>query len=242
MRVDVNDSLRLLAKGIYEPAETELVKSVVKPGDVVLDVGANIGYYTLIFARLVGDEGKVFAFEPDPANCALLRENVALNGYTNVVVSQAAASNRNGRVRLHLSDANKGDHRIYDSHDGRPCIEVPAVQLDELFADDDRRIDFIKMDIQGAEGLALEGMSFLLDRTPPRMLLMEFAPKALRRAGTEPASVLGWLTSFGYELHEIDRHGTRAGPLNASELLGRYSEETEEFANLVCTRGDVSWA
>lgn len=90
MFLDSKDSLRLSIHGIYEPLETELAKKEVKKGNVVLDIGANIGYYTLIFAKLVGEDGKVFAFEPDPTNFALLKKNVEMNGYKNVMFVQKA--------------------------------------------------------------------------------------------------------------------------------------------------------
>jgi len=152
MFLDSKDSLNLSINGVYEPFETELVKKEIKKGDVVLDIGANIGYYTLIYAKLVGEEGKVFAFEPDPDNFALLKKNVEINGYRNVILAQKAVSNKTGKIRLYLSEVNKGDHRIYDSHDGRKSIEIETIRLDDYFKNYNVRIDFIKMDVQGAEG------------------------------------------------------------------------------------------
>src|ERR1700674_193031 len=90
MFLDRNDSLQLYATGIYEPIETEIVKREVRSGEVVLDIGAHIGYYTLLFARLVGESGRVFAFEPDPANFAILSSNVAVNAYENVTLIRSA--------------------------------------------------------------------------------------------------------------------------------------------------------
>ena len=119
MFLDSVDSLRLSFNGVYEPCETEFVMNEIKKGDVVLDIGANIGYYTLIFARLVGEEGKVFAFEPDPENFALLKKNVEINGYHNVVLVQKAISNKTGKIRLFKFDDFKAGHRIHDSHDSR---------------------------------------------------------------------------------------------------------------------------
>jgi len=152
MFLDSKDSLSLSIYGIHEPLVTELVKKEIKKGNVVLDIGAHIGYYTLIFAKLVGEEGKVFAFEPDPTNFSLLKKNVEINGYKNVELVQKAVSNKNGKIKLYLSEENSGDHRIYNSHDGRKFIEVEAIRLDDYFKNYNGAIDFIKMDIQGAEG------------------------------------------------------------------------------------------
>jgi len=152
MFLDSKDSLCLSINGVYEPFETELVKKEIKKGDVVLDLGANIGYYTLIFGKLVGKRGKVFAFEPDPTNFSLLKKNVEMNGYKNVELVQKAVSNKTGKIKLYLCEDNKGDHRIYNSHDGRQSIEIEAIRLDDYFKNYNGAVDFIKMDIQGAEG------------------------------------------------------------------------------------------
>ncbi|MFQ5574888.1 MAG: FkbM family methyltransferase [Terriglobia bacterium] len=163
MYLDSKDSLRLSLNGIYEPLETELVQKEVVEGNVVLDLGAHIGYYTLIFARLVGSQGKVFAFEPGPDNFALLEKNVQVNRYRNVTLVQRAVSEAAGRVRLYLNEGNTADHRMYDSRDGRKHIEVETVRVDDYFAEYEGKIDFIKMDIQGAEGAALSGMVRLIE-------------------------------------------------------------------------------
>src|SRR5262249_36182110 len=154
------------ANGVYEPFETGLLQNQLRPGDVVVDVGANIGYYTLLFARCVGPRGRVFAFEPDQTNFDLLRRNVERNGYTNVTLVRKAVAAQSGKLRLYLCEDNKGDHRTYDSHDGRPSLEIDAVSLDDYFAGERGSIALIKMDIQGAEEGALRGMRRLLADNP----------------------------------------------------------------------------
>ncbi|MDQ3242738.1 MAG: FkbM family methyltransferase [Gemmatimonadota bacterium] len=134
MYLDPVDSLLLSMRGIYEPAETALVQQLVGPGSTVLDIGANIGYYTLQFAELVGASGRVIAFEPDPANFELLARNTQLNGYLNVTLVQRAASNTAGILNLHRSITNWGDSRIFDSHDGRSTVEIASLRLDDHLA------------------------------------------------------------------------------------------------------------
>jgi hypothetical protein len=92
MMLDSMDSLNLSVSGTYEPFQTSLVKQWIKPGNTVLDIGANIGYYTLIFAKLVGTSGRIFAFEPEPNSFMILSEIVARNNYTNVTRYQKAVS------------------------------------------------------------------------------------------------------------------------------------------------------
>src|SRR5258708_4586206 len=133
MWLDDKDSLELATREIYEPMETRLFKKEIKPGQTVLDIGANIGYYTLIAAKLVGPSGKVYAFEPDPTNFKILKKNVERNGHSNVVLVNQAVADKNKKVRLYLNPANKGDHRIYDSKDGRSSIAVRTIRLDDLF-------------------------------------------------------------------------------------------------------------
>jgi len=232
---DSGGILSLLIHGIYEPLETELVKKEIKKGDVVLDIGANIGYYTLIFAKLVGEEGKVFAFEPDPTNFSLLKKNVELNGYKNVVLVQKAVSNKTGKIRLYLSKDNRADHRIYNSGDGRQSIESEATRLDDYFKNYDGKIAFIKMDIQGAEGGALQGMFNLLKKNNVK-IAMEFCPIGLKRFGMEPEECLKLLTESGFTLYEIAEREKKIKPVDIPKLLEIYTPEEENRTNIFCQR------
>jgi FkbM family methyltransferase len=232
---DSGGILGLLIHGIYEPLETELVKKEIKKGEVVLDIGANIGYYTLIFAKLVGEEGKVFAFEPDPTNFSLLKKNVELNGYKNVVLVQKAVSNKTGKIRLYLSKDNRADHRIYNSGDGRQSIESEATRLDDYFKNYDGKIAFIKMDIQGAEGGALQGMFNLLKKNNVK-IAMEFCPIGLKRFGMEPEECLKLLTESGFTLYEIAEREKKIKPVDIPKLLEIYTPEEENRTNLFCQR------
>jgi FkbM family methyltransferase len=234
MFLDSEDSLRL-STGVYDEFEIELVKKEIKPGDTVLDLGANIGYYTLIFAKLVGKSGKVYAFEPDPNNFALLKKNVKINGYNNVVLINKAVSNKTEKLKLYLCEDNNGDHRIYDSHDGRKCIEIESVKLDNYFKDYNGKVDFIKIDIQGAEAAAAQGMFNLLKKNKSVKIISEFWPIGLKRFGVEPIEYLNLLTKLGFRLFNIEEQ-KKITPTSISELLERYTLKKENFANLLCVR------
>jgi FkbM family methyltransferase len=229
----ISPSLR--STGAFEPWETALVKAELRPGDVVLDVGANIGYYTLIFANLVGPTGKVYAFEPDPTNFALLRHNVGLNGYRNVVLVNKAVSDRTAAARLFLCDFNTGDHRIYDSADGRPSVPIETVDLDSFFGRR-RRLDFIKFDIQGAEWAALHGMTGLLRRHDRLKMITEFWPFGLSKYGVSAADYLAFLLGQGFQLFDIDEPAARLAPADPARLLATYVPEKEDFTNLLCVK------
>jgi FkbM family methyltransferase len=223
MYLDKLDSLRLGVFGIHEPVETRWIQEHVPTGGVAIDIGANIGYHTLLLARQVGPNGHVYAFEPDPDNFALLTRNVALNGYRNVTLEQAALSDATGTLRLYRSATNLGDHRLFDSGDGRPFVEVPALPLDEYFRAYSGRLDYVKMDIQGGEASALAGMRGVLARYPSVALSSEFWPAGLTRAGRVPASYIAALLTPGRRGFEIDESAVRIVETTADDLLLRYT-------------------
>ena len=148
MFLDPNDSLRLSLWGEYEPFETQLFTNHIENGDMVLDIGANIGYYTLLAARQVGPQGRVYAFEPDPDNFALLQKNIRQNGYKNFALENRAISNQNGKIKLFKDGKNWGGHRIYDTDRNKEHVTVDVITLDRFFADGTTEIDLIKMDIE----------------------------------------------------------------------------------------------
>lgn len=199
MILDEKDTLGLSIGRVHEPHITELAKKEIKNGDIVLDLGANIGYFTLIFSRLAGPEGKIFAFEPDPTNFSILKENIKINNCFNVVLIQKAVADKNKKGFIYLSEENKGDHRIYDSGDKRRKIEIETASLDNYFKNSKQKINFIKMDIQGAEILALRGMSQLLKSNKQWLkILAEFWPYGFRKADTKPAEFFEILKKYGF--------------------------------------------
>ncbi|MFN4133512.1 MAG: FkbM family methyltransferase, partial [Candidatus Hadarchaeales archaeon] len=218
---------------VYEPITTKVVKREIKKGDVVLDIGAHIGYYTLIFAKNVGNSGKVYAFEPEPHNFQLLLKNVEYNGYTNVVALQKAVSNKTGKIRLYLSDDYSVDHSIFSSSGRGKFIEVDSISLDDYFKN--QKVDFIKMDIQGGEGLAFEGMKSLLNRNRTIKILFEFWPAALQESGTDHAQLLKWLLKRGFKfMYEINEKKKKITQIKLDKFLKMYP--LESASNILCMR------
>jgi FkbM family methyltransferase len=237
MFLDSKDVLRLSIRGSHEPLATNLVKKEIKKGDIVLDIGANIGYYTLIFARLVGEGGKVYAFEPDPVNFSLLKKNIEVNGYQNVVLVQKAVSNKTGKTRLYLSEYT-ADHRIYDSHDGRRSMEIESTTLDDFFSMP-VNIGFIKMDVQGSELLIFQGMSRLLNTGVK--ILAEFSPKSLKKAGTSPEKYLELLEKSSFTLYDINEREKKIEPAIIEKLLKKYAPDKGNSTNLFCVKTISTW-
>ena len=228
----------LVHAGCFEPFLTELVANELRPGDTVLDLGAHIGYYTLLFARLVGPGGRVVALEPDPDNFALLERNVALNGYRNISAYNLAAAEGPGRRALYKSADNAGDHRLHAAEAGRSAVPVDAVAVDDLFRDRGN-IGFVKMDVQGSEGSALEGMAGLLARSPRVKMMLEFWPFGLARAGYGALRLLDRLRALGFRVYEADEADGSVRKTDPRRLLERYPETRDVFTNLWCVKGSI---
>jgi FkbM family methyltransferase len=229
-----------LVVGGWELEETAWFLRTVKPGNTVVDAGANTGYYTVIGSRLVGDKGKIYAFEPDPTNFALLQKNVKLNGCTNVVLEQKALSNRKGTIKLFIAVENKGDHRIYQPEgESRQSIDVEAVRLDEYFKEQKRGIDVLKMDVQGAEGMILEGMAGLLEgRTDGPTIFMEFWPNALAGMGTDAGALLKKLQTYDYKFYEFRPGNDKVRLVDPAALVAAYPvDDPVPQTNLLVLRG-----
>jgi len=234
MYLDKQDSLWLSINGIHEKFETDLVKQEIKKGDVVIDIGANIGYYTLIFAKLVGDTGKVFAFEPDPTNFELLRKNIEANGYKNVMLNQKALSDKEGKVALTLIKQNTAGHHISSAQQApKNSIQVDTITADDYFKNFDHKIDFIKMDVEGAESKVLNGMTNLLRNNVDLKMMVEYNPDGIRNMGLEPASYLELLVANGFSIMDINRKNMKIENISMQSLLTKYDDE---YTNLLCIR------
>lgn len=203
MLLDSQDSLNLASGQVYEPQEVALVQQIIQAGDVVIDIGANIGYYTLLFASLVGETGEVLAFEPDPQNFAILQQNVALNHYSQVILEPKALSYSASQSHLYLCHENHGMHRLYPSVCCQDNVLVETVALDAYLANYERDIDFIKIDIEGAEYAAVQGMQRTLRRFPNLMLLTEFSPAALFEFGIDPQNYVQLLIEQDFHLYTL---------------------------------------
>jgi len=234
--LDKLDSLKLFFRGSYEEFETETVKKIIKKNDIVLDVGANIGYFTLIFAKLVGKDGIVFAFEPEPTNFDLLKKNVTINGYKNVILIRKALSDRTGKTKLFLSEGNLGDHIIMDTKENRNSIEIDTITGEDYFRDLNKKINFIKMDIQGAEINALRGMSSLLQKMNEIKIMIEFAPNWLKNFGNDPLELLSLLNEYDFKVSEIDDSEKKIIPIDSQELIKKYPPERKGYTNLLCSK------
>ena len=221
---------RIAVKRRYEPHVVAVFRGLLEPGAVVVDVGANAGYYSLTAASSVGPSGQVYAFEPGAISCRLLERSAAANGFTNVKVFECAASDREGMVGFGMDDSNG---RI--SHDGVADLQVRSVMLDRVLAER-RRVRVIKIDVEGAEARVVRGATELIRRDRPS-IVSEFCPYGLRLASSiEPGGYLGLLRSLGYELRVIPATGPLPEPQSDARILEQVGGEgPEDHVDLLAT-------
>lgn len=236
-RHDRGVSLGVLAGDGHEAFREEWVGKYVRPGDVAVDVGANIGLYTLALARAVGPAGWVFAFEPEPKNFLMLQRNLVLNGCANVGAFRTAVCRSSGCVRLHLSDSNSGDHRVYPvPGEGRDSfVNIPAVSLDDFLAGGE--VNFLKVDVQGAELDVLRGAQRLIASQPRLAMLVEYWPQGLRQAGGSAAELGRLLQDAGFRVSQVrDQDGLNLA-VPVDDLAGLFPTDSSRFCDLLCLKG-----
>lgn len=220
---EVGMAPQLLEKGVYEPFETNLVKDTLKPGDTVINIGANFGYYTLLAAKLVGPEGKVFAFEPEPKNFSLLEGNIKRNNIQNVEISNQAVSNEdNITLNLYTDEKNVGNPSLSEKNipNLKGLVEVKTVTLSTFFSDrpDILKINLIQMDTQGSEGNIIKGSTSLIEKFHPT-IIMEFWPYGLSNLNSEPVALLETLEKIGYTRFVIDEKTNSLNLMSAKDII-----------------------
>jgi FkbM family methyltransferase len=188
--------------GTYdERYEAEMVRRLVDPGEVFWDVGANIGYFSLLAARALRHTGQVVAFEPGRVAYGRLLANIALNQFSNILPVKAAVVDKPGEVTLYLAeDTADGCASIFGAQAAaQHCESCPAINLDEFRRRQDLPLpDFIKIDVEGAELLVLRGAEEILATSRP-LLLLEMKEATLSAAGTTREEIQKLLRHYGYQ-------------------------------------------
>lgn len=196
----------LLNAGLMGSDERRFFESAVTPGQTVVDVGANQGIFTLLFSRLVGPDGRVFALEPAPALFAALDRNCRANAATNVTRLPVAAGRSRAQGVLHCSRFNSGDNRLTASVKG-PALAVDIVPLDEVVPAGP--VSLVKIDVQGYELHVVNGMQAIIERNDAIKAFFEYWPSGLRHAGHEPDELLGGFIDRRCSLFEPSATGLR---------------------------------
>jgi FkbM family methyltransferase len=226
-----------LAFRVYERSEMTFAERSLRKGMTVVDVGANVGLYSALSAHLVGPEGRVIAFEPDPESFYYLEQTIQKNGLKNVKAVRVAASDRQGSSRLFTSTTNRGDSRLYDNELSDGSVEIETVVLDEyLSAAGIKELDFLKIDVQGFEGQVFSGLKKTVLQSPKLVVLSEFWPDGLRRAGTAPEELLEKLEQWGFSIHELLGDGTTQPIVDKPAFVGKW--KGRQYTNVVCRKSE----
>lgn len=193
--------------GSFEPETVKLFRQSLKKDMVIVDIGANIGYYSVIASNRVGPNGKVFAYEPDNDNFAFLNKNIEINKLTNTIPIMTALSDSIGERDLYIGDKKCTTHAFSDNMGTGVKKIVHTDTLDNsLQKYGSPIVDIIKIDIEGAEILAIEGMKNTIAKSHNLILFTEFYPKAMRRLGKRPVEYLKRLHSLGFSLYVINEN------------------------------------
>ena len=224
MYVDTWDrglSVHLLADGYWEMWHTEAMLTLVKPGMKAVDIGANLGYFTLLMAELVGPEGSVHAFEPNRDLVMRLRDTVEINGFAGrTTVHEVALSDRTGRAQLSIPTNQPKNGYVVAAGGGRDAQRIRLRRFDQITQLADA--DYIKIDVEGAEEAVWKGMEGLIARGRPLTIVLEFTGG--RYASAE--RFLDEILSGGFSLSIIDyRDGVV--PISREDLLARPPAEDQ---------------
>ena len=199
----------------YEPMSLELFKAALSPGMTVLDIGANIGFYSLIACRAVGDTGMVYAFEADPRNVVHLNVNAKANSCTNLTVISSAVAAGPGTLTFRMADRPDFSSLFASMEEDIPFVTktVETVAVDDVLKAG-QHVDVIKMDIEGGEAAALRGMTATLEASRDLAFFVEFEPSALEAAGESPEDFLDQLKALFRDINVINERERRLIPLS----------------------------
>ncbi len=217
----------------WETAETAICQQYIKEGMTVIDAGASIGYYTILTSKLVGSKGMVYAFEPSPECLEVLRRNVELNSCANVQVVGKAVTDKTGHIPFYLNPHTLSSSAIPRTAEMPQTIIVPAVALDDVVGD--KKVDFIKMDIEGAETHAFRGMARIIKNNPDLKMIVEVFPRGMLEVGSSIEEFVSFLQQY-FELYVIEKSGLR-GAVDLQDI--KRTIKKTPIINLFCQRRAV---
>ena len=222
-------SRALFLTGMFEPNEFVWLERTLKPGMVMIDVGANMGLYTLFAARCVGQSGSILAVEPSSREFQRLQMNMRLNRLANIHAVQAAAYNHAGEADLRVAAVQNAGHNTlgqfgYEGVDTARFERVHLICLDDLIHQSNLlRVDVVKIDTEGAERFVLEGAQATIQRFHP-LFLIELSDRMLQHQSSDTAQIVAFFKQHGYTLYEFS---------GDSELLRPLLSKSQYHENIV---------
>ena len=218
---DFGVTFEITASGDYEPRTRRACLEALEPGGTFVDLGAHVGLYSVPASHRVGPYGRVLAFEPEPANRALLVDNLRLNSCGNVEVVPLAVTDRTGSALLACSTINSGDHRLVATSTRGGARMIECTTLDAFMAKRTGGVDVVKMDIQGGEVQALAGMGSVHRANPALILFIEFSPAHLLASGHAPTELLETLVAMDLAMAVIDEVDGSITPADPDAIAQR---------------------
>lgn len=208
--------------GCYEPPTARVIAELLKPGDTFIDVGANSGFFTLLASRRVGPGGRILAFEPVPSMRGQLQANLSLNAATNVVVYDVALSNTAGERLFHEGPpGHKGLSSLRSLDNVTTTFPVKTLPLDELVTASDT-VALIKIDVEGAEQLVIDGMRRLIEQQKPS-IVVEVTDNYLAAFGHNAVALCHSLCNAGYQMYRIEEKGLIRMEPEAAGTISQYN-------------------
>lgn len=224
-----------LRRGRVEPFTAHLFREHVQPGSVVVDVGAYLGYYTLVGARRSGPSGMVHAFECNPVNHRFLLHNLRLNGlHERVIASSSAVADREGSLPFFVRSWDLSGGSLWQEAGVQDVVDVLTTTLDRELCG--QPVDVLKMDIEGGEPQALDGMTHTLATSPNLVMFVECSPHALTSSGSSAPRLIARLRELGFDVSEIDEKRRVRRPITEKLLADESAEDPKFYVNLYCRK------
>ncbi len=214
--------------------EIALLKKHIHKNDVVLDIGANIGFYAVILSDIVGSKGQVHCFEPDSQNFHHLIKNTLI--YQNIILNNKAVGSKTEKIKIYTSKNLNVDHRTYKPDVYDKEIEIDAISISD-YLNQNLKVDFIKMDIQGFEMQAIKGMQSILEKNQNIKLISEFWPYGLKKAGSSVSEYFNFLISNGFNCYLLEKNSLLK--LNPEKVKTLEALGEEHYFNIFATRTHV---
>jgi len=224
----------------HEAYELSLFKQELQDANIVFDIGANIGLYSLVASRAIKNEGKVYSFEPDPISFSNLQHNIEGNSIQNVILINKAVSSKNGLAKLSSSYSETMRTLNYlttTPENSKKTIDIETISLDDFFKTRSQKVDVIKIDVEGWEFEAFKGMTNLIKTNSTLKIFLEFDPYALTRSATNIPEFINFLHSSGFIFYNIDEKKKEKKLVDKNWLLN-YAKNTNlnHYTNLLCIK------
>ena len=208
--------------GTYERPTSNIIARLIRPGDIALDVGANTGYFSMLIGTLAGPDGHVYAFEPIPDVASDMQRNITLNNLNNITLTPVVVCNENSEQVIYEGPPDhRGVSSMRNLQNASQAHEVKGVRLDD-YPLELEHLRLVKIDVEGAEQVALEGMPLIIEKHRP-YIVIEFTDAFLRNFGHSSQTLTDWLVERDYHLYQITNDGLYALTPNDKKLPFQYN-------------------